>query len=201
MMELKTPPEIFVCASAIGYYGVGRGDAALGESSPPGDDFLAKLCRDWEAAEGVLSTSGVRVVHLRFGVVLSRDGGAVAKMLFPFRLGLGGKLGSGRQWMSWVGLGDAVRAVIFAIEEEGLSGGVNVTAPNPVRNAEFTRALASSLRRYAPFAIPAFVIRTVFGEMGDLLLLNGARVMPEKLLESGFVFEHANIDEALRELL
>ncbi|HIA46433.1 MAG TPA: TIGR01777 family protein [Candidatus Hydrogenedentes bacterium] len=196
-----SPPGVFVCASAIGCYGIEHGDTRLDESSGVGDDFLAEVCRDWEGAAGSLSGTDVRVVHLRLGIVLSREGGALAKMLLPFRLGLGGKLGSGRQWMSWVGLSDVVRAIIFAIEDEGVSGAVNVTAPNPVRNVEFTRSLAKSLHRYAPFTIPGFVIRMVLGEMGELLLLNGACVIPEKLLERGFEFEHTNIDDGLKELV
>ncbi|MGH7654092.1 MAG: TIGR01777 family oxidoreductase, partial [Gemmatimonadaceae bacterium] len=162
-MERTSPqPRVLVSASAIGAYG-DRGDELLTEESALGGDFLATLVRDWEAAAA--EARGVRVVQLRFGIVLSRRGGALAKMLPPFRLGIGGRLGSGEQWMSWIALDDLVRAIRFAIESSALSGAVNAVAPNAVTNAEFTRTLARVLHRPAVFPVPAFVLRTIFGEM------------------------------------
>ena len=196
LAALRNPPKTFVVASAIGIYG-NRGDQVLTESSPPGSGFLADLCRQWEAAAEPAIQAGIRVVHLRFGVVLGPGQGALQQMVAPFRVGLGARLGSRRQWMSWVGLADVVAAILFALEQTKLAGPVNVTAPNPVTNAEFTRALGQQLHRPAFLAVPAFAVRMLFGQMADEALLASARVLPEKLLSSGFRFSLPKIDQAL----
>jgi hypothetical protein len=186
---------VFVCASAIGYYG-DRGDERLTEASPPGSGFLATVVRDWEAA--ARAAPGMRTVQLRFGLVVSPRGGALAKMLPVFRAGAGGRLGSGRQWMSWIGLHDVVRVIRFAIESEGLSGPVNAVAPRPVTNAEFTATLGRVLRRPAVLPVPAVALRAFFGEMASLMLLASQRVAPVRLEEAGFDFHFPALEEALR---
>ncbi len=192
---LQTKPRTLIVASAVGIYG-SRGDELLDETSPEGTGFLAGLCRAWEAAAEPARQAGIRVVHARFGVVLG-PGGALRKMLPAFRLGLGGPLGDGRQWMSWVSLEDTVRALMFALEDETVHGAVNVTAPNPVTNAAFTRALGRALHRPAALPAPAFALRLAFGEMADETLLASQRAMPSRLLCAGFEFTHATVDEAL----
>jgi len=193
---LRRPPQTLVVASAVGIYG-DRGEAVLDEASAPGVGFLAGVCRQWEGAAKPALDAGIRVVHARFGVVLGRGPGALEKMLPVFRLGLGGRLGSGRQWMSWVSLEDAVAAILFALETESLSGPVNVVSPNPVTNAEFTRALARQLHRPAVLPVPAFALRLALGQMADEALLASARVAPAKLSEAGFRFAQPIVDEAL----
>jgi uncharacterized protein (TIGR01777 family) len=193
-------PAVLVCASAVGLYG-NRGDERLSESSPAGAGFLADLCQAWEAAAQPAVRAGVRVVFLRFGILLSRDGGALAKMRPAFQWGLGGRLGSGKQFWSWASLTDAVRAVRFVIETPAMAGPVNVTSPNPVRNAEFTAVLARTLRRPAFCAVPAFAARAVFGEMADEALLSSARALPDALLQAGFTFRHLTLADALHEEL
>jgi uncharacterized protein len=200
LATLEAPPKTFVVASAIGIYG-DRGDEVLTESSQPGSGFLADLCRQWEAAAEPAVQAGIRVLHMRFGVVLGPGHGALQQMLPPFRVGLGARLGSGRQWMSWVSLADVIDAILFALEQSTLAGAVNVAAPNPVTNAEFTRALGRQLHRPAFLSVPAFAVRMLFGQMGDEALLASARVMPEKLLASGFQFSLPKIEEALRAAL
>jgi uncharacterized protein len=194
---LQRPPEVLLAASAVGFYG-DRGDELLDESAGAGVGFLAELCREWEEAARPAVDAGIRVVHLRFGVVLGPGKGALAQMLPVFRLGLGGRLGSGRQWMSWISVADAIRAILFAMETATLAGPVNLTAPNPVTNAEFTGALARQLGRPAVLPAPAFALRLAFGEMADETLLASARAVPRKLLEAGFQFEQATVEEALR---
>jgi uncharacterized protein (TIGR01777 family) len=174
----------------------------LDEVSAPGVGFLAEVCQQWEAAARPAAEAGIRVVHARFGVVLGRglgprEQGALEKMLPVFRLGLGGRLGSGRQWMSWVSLEDAVAAILFALETESLLGPVNVVSPNPVTNAEFTRALARQVHRPAVLPVPAFALRLALGQMADEALLASARVSPAKLLSAGFEFAHSMVDQAL----
>jgi hypothetical protein len=200
LAALRTPPTTFLVASAIGIYG-DRGDEVLTESSQTGSGFLADLCRQWEAAAEPAVQAGIRVVHTRFGVVLGPGLGALQQMLPPFRVGLGARLGSGRQWMSWVSLADVIAAILFALEQTKLAGPVNVTAPNPLTNAEFTRALGQQLHRPAFLAVPAFAVRMLFGQMGDEALLASARVQPEKLLASGFRFSMPEINRALRAAL
>lgn len=193
---LRTPPHTLLVASAIGFYG-DRGDELLDETSAPGKGFLANLCRQWEAAAQPAVQAGIRVVHLRFGVVLSPGPGALARMLPLFRLGLGGRLGNGRQWMSWISLEDALRGVLFALATPALAGPVNLTAPSPVTNAEFTRALARQLRRPALLPAPAFALRLALGQMADEALLASTRVVPSRLLVEGFHFAHPTVDRAL----
>jgi uncharacterized protein (TIGR01777 family) len=197
---LQQPPKVFIVASAIGIYG-DRGDELLEETSAPGTGFLADLCRQWEAAAAPAVQAGIRVAHLRFGVVLGPRQGALQQMLPPFRLGLGARLGSGRQWMSWVGLADVVAAILFVLESADLSGPLNLTAPNPVTNAEFTSALGRQLRRPAFLTVPAFAVRIMFGQMGDEALLASARVLPVKLQAAGFRFALPEIDGALEKAL
>jgi uncharacterized protein (TIGR01777 family) len=194
--KLKNPPKIFVSASAIGYYG-DRGDELLMETSAPGSDFLAQLSRDWEAAAMSAEQFGARTVITRFGIVLSKNGGALPRMLTPFKMGVGGKLGSGKQWMSWVALDDVVGAIREAIVSPTLRGAVNVVAPNPARNVDFTRALAKVLHRPALFPAPAFALRLMLGEMADALLLSSQRVAPQKLQETKFAFRYMELEPAL----
>jgi len=189
-----------VCASAIGFYG-NRGDEVLQEESASGSDFLAEVCRQWEAAPEPAVRVGIRVVSLRFGVVLSPRGGALARMLPPFRMGAGGRIGSGRQWMSWIALDDAVGIVQHALASESLRGPVNTVAPRPITNAEFARTFGAALHRPAILPLPAFMVRLMFGEMGEALLLSSQRVDCGKLLASGYRFRHSELKPALEALL
>lgn len=193
---------VLLSASAIGIYG-DRGDEVLTESSPPGpgEDFLAAVVQEWENAADPAREAGIRVVHPRFGVVLSPAGGALGKMLRPFRLGLGGRLGNGSQWMSWISLDDVVGALLYFVLHETLSGPVNVTAPEPVRNRDFTRTLGRVLSRPTALPVPSAALRLVFGEMADSTLLASARVLPERLLGSGYRFTHPDLETALRHVL
>lgn len=198
--KLQRKPRVFLAASAIGYYG-NRGDEVLTETSSNGHDFLAQLTRDWEAESLRGREIGVRTVLLRFGVILSTRGGALPKMLAPFKFGLGGKLGNGRQWISWVALEDVVGAIQMALTDERFAGAVNIVAPKPVQNANFTRGLASAVRRPAIFPAPAFMLRLALGEMANELLLTSQRVKPEKLLVAGFQFRYENLESALRAIV
>jgi len=200
LTRLRRPPRILVSASAIGYYG-DRGDEILTETSARGHGFLPAVAVGWESATERAEKLGVRVVHTRFGVILSASGGALAKMLTPFRLGLGGPVGNGRQVLSWIALDDVVGAIEHALAKESLRGPVNTVAPNPVTNLEFTRILARVLGRPAIFPFPAFAARLVFGEMADALLLASARVKPEALQRSGFTFRFGELEPALRRML
>jgi uncharacterized protein len=197
---LRPKPAVLVCASATGIYG-GRGDELLTEASLPGTGFLPEVCQAWEDATQPATEAGIRVVHLRFGVVLSPAAGALAKMLPVFRAGLGGKLGSGRQWISWVALPDAVRVIEFALQTASLSGPVNLVAPNPVTNLEFTRALGRAVHRPTLLQVPAFALRLGFGEMAKATILESTRVMPACLSASGFKFEYPELAAGLRALL
>ena len=194
------PPRVFVCASAVGFYG-SRGDEVLHEGSTPGDDFLAGVVREWEAATGPATRAGIRVVKLRLGVVLSPRGGALGTMLLPFRMGVGGRAGSGRQWMSWISLDDAVEVVVRAITDDEMSGPVNVVA-GAVRNADFARALGHALSRPAIFPVPAFALKLIFGgEMVQGTLLASQRAEPRRLVEAGHRFLHPELPGALRAVL
>jgi uncharacterized protein (TIGR01777 family) len=191
---------VILAASAIGYYG-DRGDEILPESSPPGNDFLATLCREWEAEAARGKEFGARVVLLRFGLVLAAHGGALPRMLLPFKLGAGGKLGSGRQWMSWITLNEAIEVVRFALASAAFSGPVNTVTPNPVPNRKFTAILARALHRPAVFPAPAFALRLALGGMADALLLSSQRVAPAKLQHAGYRFAHPDLGAALYEVL
>ncbi|MFZ0886795.1 MAG: TIGR01777 family oxidoreductase [Candidatus Acidiferrales bacterium] len=198
--RLKQPPRVFVCASAIGYYG-SRGDELLTESSGYGNDFLSLVCRAWEGEAARAATQGIRTVMARFGVVLATQGGALPRMLTPFKLGVGGRLGSGKQWMSWIALEDVIQILRAAIADEKMQGPVNLVAPEPVQNAEFTKVLAGVLHRPAIFPAPAIALRLALGQMADGLLLASQRVQPEKLLASGYKFRHQNLQSALQAIL
>jgi uncharacterized protein (TIGR01777 family) len=193
-------PRVFISASAIGYYG-DRGEETLREDSASGSGFLPEVCREWEDATKPAAKAGIRTVQMRFGLVLSRHGGALQKMLLPFRMGVGGNMGNGRQWWSWIDIDDLVGAVRHVIKTETLQGPVNVVGPCPVKNAEFTKTLASVLSRPAIFPMPAFAARLVFGQMGDELLLASQRVEPAKLLASGYVFRKPELRAALKGIL
>ena len=193
-------PRVFLSASAIGYYG-DRGEETLREESAPGSGFLPGVCRDWEAATKPATKVGIRTAQMRFGVVLSASGGALKKMLPPFRMGVGGNIGSGRQWMSWVDIDDLVGAIQHAMKNDTLHGPVNVVGPNPVRNSEFTKTLASVLSRPAIFPMPAFAARLVFGQMADELLLSSQRVEPAKLMATAYVFQKPELKAALEDIL
>jgi uncharacterized protein (TIGR01777 family) len=197
---LKDRPQVLVCASAIGFYG-DRGGEILADTAPAGTGFLAEACREWEGAAEPARQAGIRVVHLRIGVVLDRAGGALARMLLPFHLGLGGRIGNGRQYMSWVSLDDAVGIFRHALATASLSGPINAVAPAPVTNGQFTQSLGKVLRRPTVFPMPAFAARLAFGEMADALLLASTRVVPARLQESGYRFQHPDIDTALRHTL
>ncbi len=201
MARAPARPRTLINASAVGYYG-DRGDELLTEASPPGTgDFLSAVCRDWEAATEGAMMAGVRVVLARFGVILSGAGGALKKMLLPFRLGLGGKIGSGRQTMSWVAIDDVVGATLDCLVNASLQGPVNFVAPQPVTNAEFTKTLGRILARPTIFPMPAFAARAAFGQMADELLLASQRVQPAKLLEFGYPFKYPNLAGALEHVL
>jgi uncharacterized protein (TIGR01777 family) len=194
------PPRVFISASAIGFYG-NRGDELLHEDSPSGEGFAAEICRQWEAATQPAAQAGIRTAQMRIGVVMSADGGALPAMLTPFRMGLGGRLGNGRQWQAWVSVRDVVGAIQHVLNHDELSGPVNAVAPNPVTNAEFTRILASVLNRPATFPMPAFAVRLIFGEMGEELFLGSQRVQPAKLEANGYQFQHPDLKNALQEIL
>jgi uncharacterized protein (TIGR01777 family) len=197
--RLNQPPKVLVSASAIGYYG-DRGREILREDSPSGTGFLAEVCRQWEAAAGAAAQNGIRVVYLRTGLVLSSRGGAMGKMLLPFKLGVGGKIGSGEQYWSWISLDDLCAGILHCIQSE-LRGPVNMVSPSPVTNLEFTKTLGRVLGRPTIFPMPAFAARLALGEMANELLLASARVEPAKLASSRFVFRHKEVEPALRYLL
>lgn len=197
---IQTKIQVFVGASAIGFYG-NRGDEVLTEASARGDGFLAETCEDWENAPKPLSAAGVRVSHLRFGMILSGKGGALARLLPVFKAGLGGRVGNGQQWVSWIALEDAVRAIAFLLESRSGTGAFNAVAPNPVHNADFCRALAEALGKPALVPVPAIVLRAVFGELAEAVLLSSQRVLPERLLAAGFRFALPTLPEAIKSSL
>ncbi len=198
--RLRRKPAVLVSASAVGYYG-DRGDEVLTEESPPGNDFLARVAVDWEAEAGQAEQHGIRAVILRFGIILAREGGALERMLLPFKLGLGGRLGSGRQWMSWITLADVVGLIRQALASSELCGPVNAVAPNPVTNADFTKTLGRVLRRPAVFPVPAFAVRLLLGELADALLLASQRVIPQRLQQRSYSFLHPELEGALAKIL
>lgn len=200
LAKMSAPPKVLVCASAIGFYG-DRGEELLDEDATVGSSFLAELARDWEAATEPAAEAGIRVVNLRYGVILSPKDGALAKMLLPFKLGGGGRVGSGRQYWSWISIDDAAGAILHALMTDNLRGPVNAVAPNPVTNQEFTKTLGRVLGRPTVMPMPAFAARLALGEMADELLLASARVEPKKLLRSGYDFRQPTLEAALRHLL
>jgi uncharacterized protein (TIGR01777 family) len=197
---LNNKPRVLISASAIGYYG-NRGAELVNEASKPGNDFLANVCAQWEQSSSSAKEAGIRVGNIRIGVVLSTKGGALAKMLLPFKMGFGGKVGDGDQYISWIALDDLISAILFIIDTETIQGPVNMVSPNPVTNAEFTKSLGRALSRPAVLPAPAFALRLVFGEMADALLLSGARVDPMKLKASNYSFKYPQLDAALKHLL
>jgi len=198
LAKLQRPPKVLVSGSAVGYYG-DRGDEVLTESSRPGDDFLAGVCAAWEAATAPAKEAGIRVSSIRTGIVLSGRGGALAKMLKPFKLGVGGKLGTGRQWMSWISLEDEVGAIVHLLGEGAPAGPVNLTAPNPATNADFTKGLGQALRRPTMLPVPRIGLKLLLGgEMAEELLLGGQRALPTRLLDSGYTFAHPDLSDALK---
>ena len=200
ILKLPTTPSVFVCASAIGYYG-NRGMEFLNEVSPKGSGFLPDVCAGWEEASNIVSKAGVRVVNVRFGIVLSKNGGALTKMLTPFKMGMGGKIGSGAQYMSWVAMDDVTGAIYHALVTDSLKGPVNVTAPNPATNKEFTNTLGKVLNRPTVMPMPAFAARLAFGEMAKDLLLASTKVAPKRLSDSGYKFQYPKLENALKHVL
>jgi uncharacterized protein (TIGR01777 family) len=200
LAKMNARPSALVSASAIGYYG-DRGDETLTEDSKPGGDFLAGLAQDWEAEALKAEALGIRVVLARFGIILAREGGALPKMMLPFKIGVGGKLGSGQQWMSWVTLKDVVGILRFAIENSSVRGAVNIVSLQPLQNAEFTYVLAKAMHRPALFPAPAFALRLALGEMADALLLSSQRVLPPAIEKLGYRFLHADLTAALAAVL
>ena len=200
LSQLPARPRVLVSASAVGYYG-SRGDDVLDEGSTPGLGFLPQVCRDWETATQPASNAGIRVVMPRIGMVLSTSGGALPRVLPVFRLGLGGPLGTGRQYMSWITLDDLTRAIVYALGNESLSGPVNAVAPQPVTNWEFTTALARAMHRFALLPVPSFILRAALGLLADELLLSSTRALPRRLVDAGFSFQDAEIDAALQRLV
>lgn len=198
--QLRQPPQVMICASAIGFYG-DRGEEWLQEDSPPGTGFLAEVCQQWEAASEPAVQKGIRVVRLRIGILLSPQGGALAQMLLPFRMGLGGTIGPGNQSMSWIAMDDLVAIILHALATPFLVGPVNAVSPNPVTNREFVKTLGKVLSRPAFLPLPSLAVRLAFGEMGVELLLASARVRPARLLSSGYAFRHPVLESALRHLL
>ncbi len=198
--QVSRPPSVFVSASAIGYYG-NRGDEVLTEKSAPGNDFLANVCVEWENATRPAIEKGIRTVHTRFGIILDANEGALGKMLTPFQMGVGGRVGSGKQWVSWISIEDVVNGLISVIGDKTVSGPVNFVAPNAVTNAEFTKVLGHVLSKPTLFPVPAFGVRMAFGEMADALLLSSQRVEPRVLIEKGFAFRWPTLEPALRHLL
>jgi len=193
-------PRVLIAASAVGYYG-DRGDEALREDSSSGSGFLAEVCREWEAASQPVADAGIRVLHMRTGVALSSEGGALQKMLPPFRMGVGGVLGSGKQWMSWIHIQDLVGAIHHMLKTDLLHGPVNMTAPKPVTNAVFTKTLGTVLSRPTIFPVPAVVAKLAFGQMAEEVLLASQRAEPEKLISSGYPFQYTDLSKALESLL
>ena len=198
--RLSPKPRVFLCASATGIYG-DRDDEVLDEQSESGGGFLAGVCREWEEATKPAIQAGVRVVNLRLGPILAREGGMLAKLLTPFKMGMGGKVGSGRQYISWIAIDDVIQAIKLAIEDASIHGALNVVSPNPVTNEEFTKTLGHVLNRPTALGIPPFAARLAFGEMADEMLLASQKVIPKKLANAGFVFKYPELEPTLKHLL
>ena len=199
--DAKIKPKLFISASAIGFYGVGVTNDAVNEEALGDLSFSSRLCRQWEAVALQAQTLGIRTCLLRTGIVLGKGGGALQKMLLPFKLGLGGRIGKGTQWMSWIHLDDLVGIILYCIDHDGLNGPVNGTAPNPVTNKVFTRALGKALKRPAFFPMPVAVVKILMGQMGEELLLSGRSVLPEKIIKEGYKFKFEQIDNALLDIV
>lgn len=197
LAKLEQPPKVLLSASAIGYYG-DRAAEDLTESSAPGSGFLASVCQEWEAATAPAAQKGIRVVNLRIGVVLSSDGGVIPQLKGLYQKWMGGKIGSGQQYMSWISIADVVSAIMFALNEQSLSGPVNLTSPNPVTNLDFTKALGKALNKPTFMALPGFMAKLAMGEMAQELLLSSAKVLPQKLLDAGFQFSFAKLEDAIQ---
>ena len=195
--KMTSKPGAFICASATGIYG-DRDDETLDEQSESGGGFLAGVCREWEQATEPASKAGVRVVNLRMGPILAREGGMLSKLLTPFKMGMGGKVGSGKQYISWVALDDAVNAIKLAIDDKSIQGPINIVSPNPVTNEEFTKTLGHVLNRPTALAMPAFAARLAFGEMADEMLLASQKVLPNRLSQAGFQFQYPTLESAMR---
>lgn len=201
LAEVDRPPAVLISASAVGFYG-NRGDEVLTEQSEGGDDFLSDVCRQWEEATQPARDAGIRVATIRSGLVMTPEGGIFPRTLLPFRLGVGGRLGRGSQWWPWITLQDEIAAILYVLDDDGLSGPVNLSAPNPVTNAEFTRTLARVLRRPGVFSVPSAALKLILGvEMASELLLVSQRVLPQKLLDGGFAFADPDLEPALRTML
>ena len=200
LAKLKSRPKVLISGSAVGFYG-DRDDEILTESSTAGDNFLAQTCREWEAESRRAEDAGIRTVLLRTGIVLSKDGGALATMLLPFKMGVGGVIGDGKQWMSWISLDDEIRAIEFVLEHEEVRGAVNLVSPNPVTNQEFTAALGEVLYRPTFIPLPEFAVSMLLGEMGDELLLSSTRVVPARLEQLGFEWQFPDLKPALEHVL
>ena len=200
MAEMEQPPATFLCASAIGIYG-DRGADRLDETSPRGQRFLSDVCEAWEPATQPAVQAGIRVVNMRYGMILDQSAGALAQMLTPFKFGVGGKLGSGSQYWSWIALQDVVNAILFCLQNDSVQGPVNFVAPDEVTNLEFTKTLGKVLSRPTCLPVPAFAIKTIFGEMGQELMLSSARVTPTRLKSAGFAFELGKLEDAFRDIL
>ncbi|HMT08737.1 MAG TPA: TIGR01777 family oxidoreductase [Pyrinomonadaceae bacterium] len=196
--KLKKKPHTFIASSAIGFYGE-RGDEEVTESSAAGDNFLAGVCKEWEAESRRAEDAGIRTVLLRTGIVLSKEGGALGTMLTPFKLGVGGVVGSGKQWMSWISMPDQIAAINYVIDNDNIRGAVNAVGPNPVTNEEFTKTLGEVLYRPTFIPLPEFAVSMIFGEMGDALLLASTKVVPKRLEDAGFEFKHPNLKEAIED--
>lgn len=199
--SLTYPPSLLISASAIGYYG-DRSDSVLDEMCGSGRGFLAEVAEEWEDSSQVHPKSGVRIVNTRFGIILSEDGGALEKMLTPFKMGVGGRLGSGKQYMSWIGIEDVCESILHLIFKSELSGPVNIVSPNPVTNLEFTKTLGSVIKRPTIFPVPEFALKTIFGtEMSQEMFLSSMRVIPQKLIDDGFQFKHPKLKDCLNNIL
>lgn len=190
-------PKLFISGSAIGYYGVGESDDSINEDAQGDESFASQLCQQWEAVASEAKTLGIRTCILRTGIVLGKGGGALKKMLLPFRLGLGGRIGKGSQWMSWIHIEDLIGIILYCIDHDEVNGAVNGTAPNPVTNAFFTKTLGKVLKRPAVFPMPAIVVKLLMGQMGEELLLAGKKVLPVKITKEGYVFKYVQLEEAL----
>ena len=200
LVTLKQPPKLFISGSAIGFYGE-TGSSTVNEADQAGNDFLSYVAREWEKATQPALDAGIRTVHLRTGIVLSTQGGALQKMLLPFKLGLGGVIGSGKQYMSWVSIDDVTRIIDFILQSKTISGPVNMVAPESVTNYEFTKSLGKALNRPTIFPMPSFIAKLLFGEMADALLLTSTRVQPKELIDNGYQYRHSNLLSALKDCI